>query len=155
MTEKSPGQWSERMLKHKEQIERLTPQEKIALLVDGHSHHEGKGITAELPVLSVSDLWESNLTESGESLFPSAEALANSWNPTLLSEVAQQLAARGVRQGKNLFILPDTKAACSIYGKELSEEPRLTAELVGQIARSLSNTGVATCMPLRALSMVR
>ncbi len=134
------------MLKHKEQIERLTPQEKIELLVGAHGHHEGQGAQTGLPMLSVAELWEGNLTEKGERLFPSAASLANSWNATLIADVAEHLAARGVKMGKNLFVLPDTKAACSVFGKELSEEPRLTADMVGHIAKTLSAAGVATCM---------
>ncbi len=134
------------MLKHKEQIEGLTPQQKIALLVDAHGHFEDSGEALPVSMLSVTALWECNRSESGEQIFPSAASLANAWSPKLFADVAEHLAARGVQRGANLFLLPDTKAACSVYGKGLSEEPRLTGALVGAAATALSDAGLTVCM---------
>ncbi len=134
------------MLKHKEQIEQLSAKQKVAMLVDAHGHVEEHGQASELPLLRVAELWSANKTEGGESLFPSAASLANAWNPALFADVAEHLAARGVRQGTDLFVLPDTKAAFSIYGAELSEEQRLTADLVGAAAKALAGAGIGVCM---------
>lgn len=134
------------MLKHKEQIEGLTAAQKIALLVDGSGKAEGELSATGILPLAVAELWSGNTARAGSSIYPSAASLANSWNPALFADVAKRLAHRGAKQGTNLFLLPDSKAPCSIYGKGLSEDPRLNAALLNAAAKGLEKQGSALCM---------
>ena len=140
------------MLNHKKLIEELTPEQKIALLVDtGVSNDETEQQT-DLPRLVAADLWAANKTETGEGIFPGAGAMANSFDTDLFRKVAEHLAKMGKEKGQNLFVLPDTKAPYHIYGEGLSEDPYLNAQYVKAIADELGHEHAAIAMRAPALT---
>ena len=115
------------MLKYKELIDKLTEEQKIALLTDTKEGFDTLDSDTVIPETSINNLWDENLTGEREALFPSAKSLANSWDPLLAGEVARCLASMGKEKGDNLFVLPSPSAAFSVYGKELAEEPYLSS----------------------------
>ena len=134
------------MLIHKEIIDKLTKEQKIALVTDTR---DGYGSALEhynIPTSSMNDLWVENSRDGEEPLFPSAKSLAHSWDGGLLGDVAKCLATKGEGYGDNLFILPSASAGSSVYGSQLSEEPHLSGALVTGMAKKLKEAGVPYCV---------
>lgn len=134
------------MLKHKDIIDKLTQEQKIALLTDTREAFGDIDKDLVIPQTSLNGLWEENLTEQRELLFPSAKSLANSWDPSLAGESARCLATMGASKGDNLFLLPSPSASSSVYGLEVSEEPYLSAAIVGGMAKRLSSSNIPFCL---------
>ncbi len=133
------------MLKHEKIIEQLTPEQKIALLTDTKEGYGEFTEALDIPTIEMNSLWAENAA-LGQPLFPSATALANSWDERLFGNVAKGLAAMGAENGDNLFVLPSANAASSVYGKELSEEPFLSGALVAGIAKKFKEASIPYCI---------
>ena len=134
------------MLKHKDIIDNLTKEQKIALLTDTN---EALGDAVErlnIPAIAINELWQENSLDQRELLFPSPKSLANTWDEGLVGNVAKSLATLGAKQGDNLFVLPSSNASSSAYGAELSEEPYLSGTMVAAMARALSYDRVPYCL---------
>ncbi len=140
------------MLNHKNLIENLTPDQKIALLVDTGAQGDEVSDVTDLPRLYAADLWASNKTETAQHVFPDAASLANSFDGELFAKVAKQLVRRGRELRQNLFILPNSKAPYHVYGEGLSEDPLLTAQLVKASADALCEERAAICMHAPSLT---
>ncbi|MBO5262114.1 MAG: glycoside hydrolase family 3 C-terminal domain-containing protein [Clostridia bacterium] len=134
------------MLKHKDIIEKLNNEQKIALVTDTRDGYGSALEQYDIPATNLSELWDENNREGGEPLFPSPSSLANSWDENLFGGVAKCLASVGAGYGDNLFLLPSASAASSVYGAELSEEPHLSGALVAGMAKKLKEAGVPYCI---------
>ena len=134
------------MLKHKEIIEKLTKEQKIALVTDTHDGYGSALEQYNIPTTSLGELWSENSRDGGEPMFPSAKSLANSWDEGLFGSVGKCLASMGAGYGDNLFVLPSSSAASSVYGGELSEEPQLSGGLVAGIAKRFKESRVPFCI---------
>ena len=141
------------MLKNKEIIEKLTKEQKIALVTDTHDGYGSALEQYKIPTVSMSELWKENSREGGEPMFPSAKSLANSWDEKLFGGVGRCLASMGAGYGDNLFVLPSSNAASSVYGSELSEEPHLSGGLVSGMAKRFKEAGVPFCIKEPVCSM--
>ena len=80
------------MLKNPDIIEKLNPETKASLIADGNALFTQGYVKAGIPRVAVSSADEVN--ESEGNLYPSFNALANSWNSDLMSAVAEDLAVR-------------------------------------------------------------
>ena len=134
------------MLKHQNIIDKLTKEQKIALLTDSGDALGDVQEELKLPTTAINELWEENITEDGEFLFPSPKSLAHSWSDELFGKVSYALASLGASYGDNLFILPGTNAASSLYGRELAEEPHLSGELIRGACHGLKEKGISYCL---------
>ena len=74
------------MLKHQNIIDKLTKEQKIALLTDSGDALGGVADELKLPSTAINELWKENLTDDGEFLFPSPKSLAHSWNGELFGK---------------------------------------------------------------------
>ena len=133
-------------------IKKLTVNQKIALLTDLKDVIEKDEELSEIPKLSVADLWQNNVSESGENIFPSFAELANSWDEGTLGDVAVTLACMGARKGENLFVLPKMEGATSVYSNSVTEDPYLMGLLYSATAKALDKEGVATCIQAPSLT---
>ena len=140
------------MLKHKDIIEKLTKEQKVALVTDTRDGYGNAPEQYGIPTTAINELWAENGREGAEPLFPSVNSLANSWDEELLEDVAKCLATKGAEYGDNLFVLPSASAASSVYGTELSEEPHLSGALVASMARGLKQTKAPYCLKEPACS---
>ncbi len=141
------------MLKHKDIIEKLTKEQKIALVTDTRDGYGSALEQYNIPTTAINELWEENSREGAEPLFPSANSLANSWDEELLGDVARCLATKGAEYGDNLFILPSSSAASSVYGSQLSEDPHLSGSLVAGMAKGLKDAKAPYCLKEPVCSM--
>ena len=134
------------MLKYENVIEKLTPEQKIALLTDTKEGFGEAPEGVEIPTVEMNTLWAENKMGEDEPLFPSVNSLANSWDDKLFGNVARCLASLGAKNGDNLFVLPSANAGTSVYSKDLSEEPYLSGALVAGIAKKFKETGISYCL---------
>ena len=127
-------------------IKNLTVNQKIALLTDLKDVIEKDEVLSEIPKLNVADLWQNNISESGEYIFPSFAELANSWDESTLGDVAVTLACMGAKKGENLFVLPKMTGATSVYSNSITEDPYLMGLLYSATAKALDREGIASCI---------
>ncbi|MBO5312358.1 MAG: glycoside hydrolase family 3 C-terminal domain-containing protein [Clostridia bacterium] len=134
------------MLKYKDIIDKLTTEQKIALLTDAGDIPGDNVEEMGLPKTFVNELWAENCIEDGELLFPSPKSVANSWSGKLMGEVSHSLASIGASYGDNLFVMPSTNSASSLYGRELAEEPFLSGMLIADATEELTRNRVPFCL---------
>ena len=134
------------MLKHKDIIEKLTKEQKVALVTDTRDGYGSALEQYNIPTTSLCELWDENSRDGGEALFSSPKSLANSWDDGIIGGVAKCLATKGAEYGDNLFVLPSANAASSVYGEELSEDPHLSGAMVAGMARRLKEAGMPYCI---------
>ena len=134
------------MLINNEIIEKLTTKQKIALLADSKEGREEASAVVEIPTLMATELWEKELDENGESIFPSPSSLANSWDSQIFGDVAHKLVCLKAQRGANLFIMPKVSAATSVYGNEATEDPYLAGTLFAGTAKELTKASISLCL---------
>lgn len=139
------------MLKHQEIIEKLTIEQKLALIADVASL--GKEDLSAAGVRSVSLKTMERVNEkTGELKYPMFSALVNSWDRNLISNVSDTLAARAKANGVTLLEIPSVNVKSSPYSEGLSEDPILVAELSKASADAIHKRGVAVCVTDPAMS---
>lgn len=133
------------MLINNEIIEKLTTKQKIALLTDSpETAPELKDLNVQ--TFSITELKSDTVDENGEIIFPSFSSIANSWDTQLFGDVMQAQAKLRAADGTNLFVLPKSNSAQSVYGEEITEDPYLAGKLFAGAARNLTQAGAAVCM---------
>ncbi len=82
--------------------------------------------------------------------FPTASALANSWDETLLSDVGRALGEEAVAQGIGMVLGPGVNIKRSpLCGRDFeyfSEDPLLSGKLAAAMIRGIQSTGVSACV---------
>ncbi|WP_069387067.1 glycoside hydrolase family 3 C-terminal domain-containing protein [Cellulosimicrobium cellulans] len=142
-------------------IEKLTLLEKAALLT-------GKTVweTHDLPRHGVRSLWLADgphgvrkqtgaadhlgIAESQPATcFPTAAAVANTWDPELAEEVGRALGAEAAAQDVDVLLGPGLNIKRSPLGgrnfEYFSEDPLLSGKLAAALVRGVQSTGVAAC----------
>lgn len=142
-------------------IEKLTLLEKAALLT-------GKTVwqTHDLPRHGVRSLWLADgphgvrkQTGSADHLgiaesqpatcFPTAAAVANTWDPELAEEVGRALGAEAAAQDVDVLLGPGLNIKRSPLGgrnfEYFSEDPLLAGRLAAAYVRGIQSAGVAAC----------
>lgn len=137
------------MLKHKEIIEKLTPEQKLSALTDEKFLASPEAAAAGLPRLCIGRAEEK--TGRG-GLYPSFACAVNSWNAELLGKAAEDLAREAKERGENVLVLPASNVKSSIYANGGTEDPLLSGVLTGACASSVSAAGLAPCLSVCALS---
>ena len=130
------------MFKHQEIIDRLTTEQKLALLADVTSL--GSGTKFELPSVRESTLDGLNEDVASGDVYPSFHALANTWDTELVGSVADALMLRAKRKGVNLVGVPNANVKSTPYGDGLSEDPHLIGEMVSACVQAGARVGVKT-----------
>ena len=142
-------------------IENLTLLEKAVLLT-------GKSVwqTHDLPRHGIRSLWLADgphgvrkqtgsadhlgLAESQPATcFPTAAAVANSWDPALAEEVGRALGAEAAAQDVDVLLGPGLNIKRSPLGgrnfEYLSEDPLLAGRMAAGYVRGIQSAGVAAC----------
>ena len=127
------------MLKYEEIIKRLSEDEKIGILCDirrlSDPSLREKGVPS-LGVLSVS--------ETGAGVYPPPEALANSWDLSLVSETARAVVGKAA-ENADLLTVPAPRAGISPYVPSLSEDPLLAKSLALGYFSAASDARLSVC----------
>ena len=139
----------EKMLKNPDIIEKLNPETKASLIADGNALFTQGYVKAGIPRVAVSSADEVN--ESEGNLYPSFNALANSWNSDLMSAVAEDLAVR-TKSEVQLLKTPPLRVKSNPYTEGISEDPYLVRTYAYNILKSIREAGVMPCLSGIALN---
>lgn len=129
------------MLKYENMISQLSDAQKIRILCDIGCLSE-----KEYRVLGIPEIKVGNLTEAFGAEFPSSFMLANSWNKTLVSNVAKTALKDMNGEGVTLAVTPGAKIKLSPYHAALSEDVVLASELAGEYLTAVSAMGLSACI---------
>ena len=139
-------------------LDELTLEEKAALTIGGDFWHTAAVERLGIPAIMLSDgphglraqLDEADHAGLSVSVpatcFPTAAALASSWNPALYREVGAALAAEARRWGVSVVLGPGINIKrsplCGRNFEYVSEDPWLTGELAAALVLSVQEHGV-------------
>ena len=149
-------------LKHKELISKLTLEEKASLIV-GKNFWETQNIDRlEIPSIFLADgphgirrqiasADHLGLNESTKATcFPTASALASSWNVELANRVGIALGQEARYQEVNVLLGPglNTKrnVLCGRNFEYFSEDPFLAGKMAANIVNGIQQSGVSACL---------
>lgn len=140
----------------------LTPAEKAALCMGGDYWHTTAIDRLEVPGVMVADgphglrakLGEGDTTgisgSAPATCFPTASALASSWDPALLEEIGTALAAEARALGVSVVLGPGINLKrsplCGRNFEYLSEDPWLTGELATAMVTGLQARGIGASL---------
>ncbi len=142
-------------------VDSLTPQEKVSLL-----HGFDFWRTRPLPAHDLPSLWLSDgphglrtpassasvgLSDAQPATcFPTAVALASSWDPQLLEEVGRALGAEARARGVHVLLGPGLNIKRHPQGgrcfEYFSEDPLLSGQLAAAMVRGIQSQGVGACL---------
>ncbi|MBE1878283.1 glycoside hydrolase family 3 C-terminal domain-containing protein [Myceligenerans pegani] len=81
--------------------------------------------------------------------FPTAAALAQSWDPRLLERVGERLGTEAAAAGVAVLLGPGLNIVRNPLGgrsfEYFSEDPRLSGDLAAAMVRGIQSTGIAAC----------
>ncbi len=130
------------MLKYNNIISRLKDEDKVRILTDIRSLSDGERASLGLPNFA---LW--NMRHMlRDSKYPSPQALANSWDNQLISELSGQLALSVTDPISNVIVTPSAKVRLSPYRNEMSEDIYLSQSLATEFARGAINAGASAAI---------
>jgi beta-glucosidase len=146
-------------MKHRDIIKNLTLHQKAALL-KGENVWETRAI-GEIPSIFLSDGPHGLRKQAGSAdnlglnpslpatCFPTASALANSWDVELMEEVGMALGTEAAALGVNVILGPGLNIKrsplCGRNFEYFSEDPILLGKLAASIIRGIQSQGVAAC----------
>lgn len=150
------------MLKHEALVARLTLEEKCHLL-SGRDFWNTVGIRDKgVPSITLSDGPHGLRRQEGSSdqlgiggslpatCFPTASAVANSWDPLLGEAVGEALGEEAASQGVGVLLGPGLNIKrsplCGRNFEYFSEDPYLSGKLAAGYVRGIQKNGVAACL---------
>ena len=148
-------------MKHEELLSKLTPEEKAALL-------SGKTVwqTRDIPRLKIPSIFLSDgphgirkQAGAGDHLglnaslkatcFPTAAAMANSWDEELEQRVGVALGEESMEEDVNVLLGPGLNIKrnplCGRNFEYFSEDPYLSGKMAAAFIRGVQSTGAAAC----------
>lgn len=139
-----------------ERYKELSVEEKIEILV-GDAEWQEKA--AEFRISNYKTLRgdEAN-AEFLKGVYPPSEALADSWNYSLIEEVAYDIASEAKKNGVGTIIAPTIKPVNTPYAVGLSEDFKFITEVVSAYCKGVKKAGLSavvegmTFPPERALT---
>ena len=148
-------------MKYRELMDRLTLEEKCALLSGAETFK-----TRALPQYDIPQLWLSDgphgvRKQAGESdhlgqnpsepatCFPTAAAVANSWDIALAESLGEALGEEAAAQGVGVLLGPGLNIKrnplCGRNFEYFSEDPYLTGKMAAGYVRGIQSKGVSAC----------
>jgi beta-glucosidase len=148
-------------LKHADIIKQMTLEEKCYLL-SGKDFWQTRSVERlGVPNMTLSDGPHGIRKQAGEgdqlglnpslpaTCFPTAAAIANSWDPVLGEEIGQRLGAEAASQGVCVVLGPGLNIKrspfCGRNFEYFSEDPYLAGKMAASYIRGIQKNGVAAC----------
>ena len=149
-------------MKHKDIIEKLTLEEKAALL-GGKGEWDSRDIPrVNIPSMIMSDGPHGVRRQAGAgdhlglnaslpaTCFPTAATMANSWDPSLGEEVGKALGEEAKALGVNILLGPGMNIKrsplCGRNFEYFSEDPYLSGKMAASYVRGIQGQGVYSCI---------
>lgn len=140
-------------------LDKLSLQEKVSLLSGANFWHTKALPHAGIPAMMLTDGPHGLRKQAGRAdhlglsesvpatCFPTAAALANSWDEQLLEEVGRALGHEAAANDVNVLLGPGLNIVRDPLGgrnfEYFSEDPYITGKLAAAIIRGIQSTGVA------------
>ena len=148
-------------MNHPEILRRLTLEQKVALLSGRDVWHTHAFPQAGVPGMLLSDGPHGVRRQTGRgdhlglhksepaTCFPTAAALANSWDEQLLEACGRAIGEEAVAQGVNVLLGPGLNTKRNPLGgrnfEYFSEDPYLSGKLAAALIRGVQENGIAAC----------
>lgn len=145
----------------KERIKRLTLEEKAALLQGWSTWATRRIAHADIPAMVLSDGPSGMRVQAGAgdhlglnaslpaTCFPSAAAMANTWDPTLGEALGRALGAEAAASGVHVVLGPGLNIKrsplCGRNFEYFSEDPYLSGKMAAGFIRGVQENGIAAC----------
>jgi len=149
------------MLKNKELIERMTLEEKASLLSGGNFWNTKPVSRLGVPSIMLTDGPHGLRKQGGKAdhlglnksipatCFPTAAALANSWDVDMLVEVGRTLGEECLKEQVSVILGPGLNIKrnplCGRNFEYFSEDPYLSGKLAAAMISGIQDTGVTAC----------
>ena len=130
------------MLRHKNEIEKLTLRQKTALLTQFDRLSDSGINSAGIPRVKRAEL--DDLVRESE--YPAYSSIINCWDSALIEQMTTELALRAREAGYNFLVTPDLKAVSNPYKEGLSEDAFLNGKAGAAISRAVKAAGAACCL---------
>lgn len=127
------------MLKYKSILDKLTDDQKAALLSDVAAFSDPHIASLGVPPIRTA-LLSSLAAEAG---MPSYASMAAAWDLALIGQVTQAAAVQARAKGANLFVTPDLKCTSNDAVRGLSEDAFFNGETGAAMARAVRAAGGA------------
>ncbi len=124
------------MLKYKHIIEQLSDMDKVRILSDVRELSEAKYALLGIPPIKAA-----SFDGYCDRLYPSTAALMNSWDISLMREVAAEVAGRMRDDGVSIAELRGPKPKIDPFGAEISEDPYLASVACSNMAKAVYDSG--------------
>lgn len=128
------------MQKQEDIMKKLDKEEKLALAASLGAAAEPWAERYGIPRVEFYDY----STENGE-IYPELNALAQSWNMQLISDIARDLAPDTEKKGKGLFCLKNMGVKDNPYRKGISEDPYVCAAIAEAAGNGIRKAGMIPC----------
>lgn len=148
-------------MNHRDILERLTLEEKVALLSGRDIWSTYPIERVGLPAMYLSDGPHGVRRQLGEgdhlglndsqpaTCFPTAAGLANSWDPELAREIGKAIGEEAVSQGINVLLGPGLNTKRNPLGgrnfEYYSEDPLLSGRMAAAFIQGVQANGIAAC----------
>jgi beta-glucosidase len=149
-------------MKHQELIDKMTLEEKCSLL-SGKGNFTTKPIDRlDIPSMFLSDGPHGLRKQEGTAdhlglngslpatCYPTAAALANSWDTELAEELGRHLGAEAAAQGVSVILGPGLNIKrsplCGRNFEYFSEDPFLSGKMAAAYVRGIQSKGVSACL---------
>jgi beta-glucosidase len=129
------------MLKYHSIIKQLSDPDKIRILCDIDLLSE-----KEYKVLGIPSVKSADFSQYIGDEFPSAYALANSWDPALIGEVASRICKRMVADEVNLAVIHGPKPRINPFEQALSEDTTLSAAISHAYLQAANAENLSACL---------
>ena len=128
------------MLKYQTIISQLSDRDKIRMLSDINCLSE-----KAFRVLGIPEIKVGRQTNDGETDYPSPMALANSWDRTLMQDVANEAMRQMASEDVDLAILPGANIKLAPGSDALSEDVLLASAVAEAYGKAAEANGIAVC----------
>ncbi len=130
------------MLKYNEIIKELSDGEKIRLLCDISCLSDKTYKALGIPELNVR-----NMDDLGHCEYPSSCSMANTWDPLLVGQVADDLYKKGLADKINFVKVPSPRIKINPYRRAISEDPMLASAMSEAYIKAAERADVAIGLP--------
>lgn len=152
---------AKRNLHHAELIDKMILEEKVSLLSGGGLFRSAEIKRLGIPAMTFADGPHGVRKQAGSSdhlglnaslpatCYPTASAIANSWDEELVEELGHYLGKEAASQDVNMLLGPGLNIKrsplCGRNFEYFSEDPYLSGKIAAALIRGIQNEGISAC----------
>ena len=149
-------------MKYQHLIDQMTLEEKASLMSGGDFWHSKGLARLSIPAMMLTDGPHGLRKQAGKAdhlgvhdsvpatCYPTAAALANSWDETLLEEMGRHLGLEAASEGVSVLLGPGCNIKrsplCGRNFEYFSEDPYLSGKMAAALIRGIQENGISACV---------